>query len=109
MISYGYVDDIRYAASYIGCAGRSRSRRQIENDLMRKGISAEDIRQAWSQYVGEDSIAEEEAIRRLLEKKRFDRQNATYQECRKMVGFLYRRGFELDRIYRVIGQDGECY
>ena len=109
VISYGYVDDIRYAASYIGCAGRSRSRRQIENDLMRKGISAEDIRQAWSQYVGEDSIAEEEAIRRLLEKKRFDRQNATYQECRKMVGFLYRRGFELDRIYRVIRQDGECY
>ena len=72
--------------------------------------SAEDIRQAWAQCVEEDSIAEEEeAIRRLLEKKHFDRQNATYQECRKMVGFLYRRGFELDRIYRVIGQDGECY
>ena len=48
--------------------------------------------------------AEEELISRLLEKKHFDRQNATYEESRKMVSFLYRKGFSLDKIYRVLGQ-----
>ena len=105
VISYGYVDDIRYAGSYIRYAGQSRSRRQIENDLIRKGVSAEDIRQAYEQCAEEDGVtAEEELISRLLEKKHFDRQNATYEESRKMVSFLYRKGFSLDKIYRVLGQ-----
>lgn len=103
--SYGYVDDTRYARSYIEYAGQSKSKRQIENDLMRKGISKETIGQAYEQCLEENNItAEEELIRRLLEKKHFDRQNATYGECQKMVGFLYRRGFVLDEIYRVIGR-----
>lgn len=103
--SYGYVDDIRYARSYIECAGRSKSRRQIENELtMRKGISKENVRRAYAQCSEDDSVAdEEEVIHRLLEKKHFDRQNATDQECRRMAGFLYRRGFEPDKIYRAIG------
>ena len=110
VISYGYVDDLRYARSYIECAGQTKSRRQIENDLMRKGISREEIRQAYEQCSEEDSIAaEEELILKLLEKKHFDRQNATYEECRKMVGFLYRKGFVLDQIYKVIGRSEEQY
>ena len=105
MISYGYVDDVRYAVSYIETAGQSKSRRQIENDLLRKGISKEDLRQAYEQCQEEDSITEEEVlIQKVLEKKHFDRQNATHEECRKMVGFLYRKGFELDQIYRAVGQ-----
>lgn len=108
VISYGYVDDIRYARSYIEYAGRSKSGRQVENDLVRKGISAENIRKAYSQCSGEDSIvAEEDLICKLLEKKHFDRQNATYEECRKMAGFLYRKGFLPDKIYKVLGRCGE--
>ena len=66
--SYGYVDDIRYARSYIECAGRSKSRRQIENELtMRKGISKENVRRAYAQCSEDDSVAdEEEVIHRLL-------------------------------------------
>ncbi len=105
VVSYGYVDDVRYAQSYIQYASQSKSRRQIENDLMRKGISKENMEQAYAQCLEEDSLAaEEELIHNLLEKKHFDRQNATYEERRKMVGFLYRRGFEPDQIYKVIGQ-----
>lgn len=103
VISYGYVDDIRYARSYIEYAGQAKSRRQIENDLMRKGISKEKIRQVYEQCFEEDSVtAEEDLIQKLLEKKHFDRQNATYEECQKMVGFLYRKGFVLDQIYKII-------
>lgn len=102
--SYGYVDDLRYARSYMEYAGQSKSRRQIEQNLAQKGISAEDIRQACEECMEDDSFAEEEElIRRLLDKKHFDRQNATYKECQKLVGFLYRKGFGLDKIYRVVG------
>ncbi|MDE6219939.1 MAG: recombination regulator RecX [Lachnospiraceae bacterium] len=102
--SFGYVDDIRFAKSYIQYAGQSKSKRQIENTLLRKGISKENIRQAYAQCTEENCITEEEElIIKLLEKKHFDRQNATYEECQKMVGFLYRKGFVLDEIYRVVG------
>ena len=105
MLSFVFFYYFRYAVSYIRYAGQSRSRRQIENDLIRKGVSAEDIRQAYEQCAEEDGVtAEEELISRLLEKKHFDRQNATYEESRKMVSFLYRKGFSLDKIYRVLGQ-----
>lgn len=102
--SYGYVDDLRYAKSYIECAGKTKSRRQIENTLFGKGISKETIEQAYEQCFEEDSITEEEVlICRLLEKKHFDRENATYEECQKMIGFLYRKGFALDNIYKAVG------
>lgn len=103
--SFGYVDDIRYARAYIGYAGQTRSRRQIENDLLRKGIAKEQIQRAYAQCSEENCVTEEEElIRKLLEKKHFDRRNATYEECRKMVGFLYRKGFVLDKIYKAVGQ-----
>lgn len=106
VVSYGYIDDIRYAAAYIGYAGRTKGRRQIENDLLRKGVSKENIRRAYEQCMEEDMLtAEEELIHKLLEKKHFDRENATYEECCKMIGFLYRRGFESDKIYRAVGQN----
>jgi len=110
VISSGYIDDTRYARSYIEYAGQTKSRRQIENDLMRKGVSKETIQQAYTQCTEEDStIEEEELIRRLLEKKHFDKQNATYEECQRMVGFLYRKGFVIDKIYKVIGQTENTY
>lgn len=106
--SYGYVDDFRYAVSYINSASQSKSRKQIECSLMQKGIAKETIRQACEQCMEEDSIAQEEVlIRKLLEKKHFDRRTASYEECRKMVGFLYRRGFVLDQIYKAVGQNEE--
>lgn len=106
--SFGYVDDIRYARSYIGYAGQTKSRRQIEYALMRKGIEKDKIQQAYAQCSEEDGITEEEElIHKLLEKKHFDRQNATYEECKRMVGFLYRKGFVLDQIYNAVGQMDE--
>lgn len=106
--SYGYVDDFRYAVSYINSASHSKSRKQMECGLMRKGIAKETIRRACEQCLEEDCIAEEEVlIRKLLEKKHFDRRTASYEECRKMVGFLYRRGFVLDQIYKAVGQNEE--
>lgn len=106
--SYGYIDDVRYAKSYIEYAGQTKSRRQIENDLQRKGVAKEDIEQAYIQCRKEDGlINEEELITKLLEKKHFDKQNATYEQCQKMIGFLYRKGFMPDNIYKAVGRNEE--
>ena len=104
--SYGYVDDERYAHAYIESASRTKSRRQIENDLMRKGVDKQTISSAIARLMQEqDEDAEEELIRRYLVKKHYDRATASYEERRKMIAFLYRKGFLLDKIYKIVGEN----
>jgi len=106
--SFGYIDDFRYARTYIMSAGQTKSRRQIERNLLQKGISKEQICAAYAQCsVEEDTTQEQKLIEKLLEKKRFDSQNATYADRQKIAAFLYRKGFGLDDIYEVVGQNGE--
>lgn len=104
-MSYGYIDDMRYAVAYIRYAGASKSKKQIENDLMKKGVSKQDISNAYLQCGEEDVlVAEEELIEKFLLKKHFNNNSATFEERQKMIAFLYRKGFSLDRIYKAVGQ-----
>ena len=103
--SYGYIDDVRYAESYIEHAGGVKSRKQIENCLLQKGISKADIEKA-CEYATEENFMDENAvIERLLAKKHYDHRNATYEERQKIIGFLYRKGFSLENIYRAVEAD----
>ena len=103
--SYGYVDDIRYAKAYIHYAGKTKSRKQIEFDLMKKGISKDVITSAFDELNElEELESEEELIQALLVKKHYKNEEATVEELRKIIGFLYRKGFSLDKIYKVVGE-----
>ena len=103
--SYGYIDDARYANLYIEHTSNTKSRKQIENNLLGKGISKEIIEQIYEQYTKEeDFIEEEDVIKNLLIKKRYNSQNATYKERQKMIAFLYRRWFSLDQVYKAVGE-----
>ncbi len=102
--SFGYIDDFRYARTYIMSAGQTKSRRQIERNMLQKGISKEQICAAYAQCsVEEDTTQEQKLIEKLLEKKRFDSQNATYADRQKIAAFLYRKGFSMDDINHAIG------
>ena len=71
---------------------------------MQKGISKEQICAAYAQCsVEEDTTQEQKLIEKLLEKKRFDSQNATYADRQKIAAFLYRKGFSMDDINHAIG------
>ena len=71
--------------------------------LLRKGISKETINSAYEQCAQEEQLTdEEEIIKKLLEKKHYSSQDATYEESQKMIGFLYRKGFSLDKIYKAV-------
>lgn len=103
--SYGYIDDMQYATSYIRYAGAAKSRKQLENDLIKKGVSKQDIANAYLRCEEENILVEEdELIEKFLQKKHFNRNASTFEERQKMTAFLYRKGFSLDKIYKAIGQ-----
>lgn len=103
---YGYVDDARYARSYIEDHLETRSRNRIELDLFRKGIAKETIQDAFRD-MEKDGICQDEItmICRLLEKKNYAGKNATIQEKQRIYGFLSRRGFRHDAIARALSLD----
>lgn len=98
-----YIDDLRYAESFIVCSHEHKSRRRIENDLLQKGVSAETIAAAWRQWEDEGNVQdEEEQIKALLTKKHFDAETADRKELQKMYAFLARKGFDGDKIRRLL-------
>ncbi len=96
---YGYLDDARMAASHIRFYQDSRSRQRIKQDLMNKGISSDVIDRVLEE---EYSADEQELIARLLEKKHYDSESATYEDKGKMYRFLAGRGFSSDAIKRAL-------
>lgn len=101
--SFGYVDDLRYAEEFIRCSQETKSRRRIDCDLQRKGISPDTVKQAWENWQKQGNAQdEEEQIRRLLAKKHYDREHADRKEMQKIYAFLARRGFDLENIRKVL-------
>lgn len=101
--SFHYIDDLRYAVNFISATQHTRSRRRIDCDLQQRGISPELIRQAWEHWQEQGNAQdEEEQIRILLEKKHFDREHADTKEMQRIYGFLARRGFDSEKIRKVL-------
>ncbi|MBP5324489.1 MAG: RecX family transcriptional regulator [Pseudobutyrivibrio sp.] len=96
---YGYLDDYRMACSHIRFYMDSRSKRRIKQDLMNKGIKADVIERA---IEDEYTCDETEQIQRLLEKKGYDSDSATYEQKAKMYRFLAGRGYSSESISRVL-------
>ncbi|MBP3477676.1 MAG: regulatory protein RecX [Lachnospiraceae bacterium] len=101
--SYGYIDDERYARDFVEYQIQNKSRKCIEMDLMKKGISKEIVQKAFEslQELGVEQD-EMELIVKLLKKKKYSANTATMQEQQKMYGFLYRKGFHSDVISRAL-------
>lgn len=101
--SYGYINDERYARSYIKYHMQDRSRTRIEQDLYKKGIDKALIGRCFDKLQEEgQSIDEFVLIRKLLQKKKFRPEEASYEERQKMYAFLYRKGFRQDVISRAL-------
>lgn len=96
---YGYLDDARMAASHIRFYQDSRSKLRLKQDLIGKGISADVIDRVMEEEYTSD---ESDLIEKLLLKKNYDKENATYEERAKMYRFLAGRGFSSDSINRVL-------
>ena len=103
----GYLDDRRYARSYVRSHLQDRSRLRITRDLTERGISGTDIEEAFAEVGREEDIeeAQKEQVLRLLRKRGFDPDRATYEERQKTMAFLHRKGYPADLIRRAAEGD----
>ncbi len=101
--SFHYTDDLRYAKDYISCNEATRSRKRIEQDLMRKGISAELIELAWDAWQEQGGEQDEPAIiEKLLAKKQYHPETSDFKEQQKIYAFLMRKGFSGELIRKAM-------
>ena len=99
---FHYVDDARYADSYVRLKGAAKSRGKLLAELQNKGIDRELACRVLSEY--EDERDEQQMILDLMRKRNYDPQTASLQEQRRMYGYLMRRGFQSAEICRAMGR-----
>ena len=101
--SYHYVDDLQYAKDYIIYYSDYRSRARIEMDLLKKGVEKSTIEYAYSEVNENREIVDETVlIEALLVKKHYDKETADYVTKQKMIAYLYRKGFQIDKIHQIL-------
>lgn len=89
-----YLDDARYARSFIEAHRGDRSRLRIRIDLEDRGVPSDIISEALREELEENGDAAEiRQIRKLMEKRKFDPENADWDEKRKMHAYLFRKGY----------------
>ena len=100
---FHYTDDLRYAVGFIEGHSNSRSRRRIEQDLLRRGIDRRTLEKAWLQWEEQGGDQDEQKmIQALLVKKGFEPDKANLKERQRMYGFLMRKGFSGEQVRRAV-------
>ena len=97
--SYHYIDDLRYAKTYVRYHQQKKSRQRLKMDLIQKGVAKHTIEQALEEEFASD---EREKIKALLEKKHYDSVRADAKEQQRMYQFLLRRGYKSSDILGVM-------
>lgn len=98
--SFGYVGDRAYAKRFVESKRRNKSQRELMMLLQQKGIQSEYISEALEDSYSESD--EKDTIRKLVEKKHFQIEEATVEEKKKMFDYLLRKGFRYEDIRQVI-------
>lgn len=94
-----YLDDFRYAESYVRCRKEKKSKSQLKLELMKKGVPTAAIEAAFEE---EELPKEEELIRLFLKKKDLEPEKLSFKEKQKLYGTLLRKGFSSSNISRVL-------
>ncbi len=101
--SYHYVDDDNYAFQYISYHISGKSMKRVETDLLKKGIEKSVIQEAFMRLQSEGVTSDEVSlIRGLLKKKHYDPNTATKKEKAQIFSYLYRKGFLIENINKII-------
>ena len=100
LMSYGYIDDERYAKSYICSQMRAKGRRRIAMELSGKGVDAGMTRELFAELAPDEG----ETIYDLLEKRYGNLDFDDESQMRRMYSFFARRGFRYEDIRRAVSQ-----
>jgi len=99
--SYHYLDDSRVAENFIRSRKSYKSKRELQYMLKQKGIAEEQISTAMEEHYS----GEEEAIMKYLRKFHAEEEmlsEMSYEEKQKIAVKLYRKGFEQDKIRKML-------
>lgn len=113
-----YIEDTPYAQGYALSLLPKCSKRELYQKMLQKGFEKElidtAIKEAEKEYLSENENGEEEtaspelsAIRTYLRKKGYRPEETTEEKKKKMMMSLYRRGFSLSDVRKVIGETEE--
>lgn len=97
--SYNYLNDRRYAYTYVRSYCNLRSRNRIMQDLYRKGIDKSIIEEALQQ---EYTAREDELIKMYIDKRGYNADNASVKDKSRMYRFLVSKGFRMEEIQHYI-------
>lgn len=100
--SYGYIDDERYARTYIAYRMNTKSRQKIIQELVAKGVDKETALAAWEEEAALNMPDEREILYRTVEKKYAPDTELDEKEMRRLQGYLIRRGFSFSDIKSVL-------
>lgn len=96
--SFHYLDDYRYAVHFVELHYEQRSRQRMRQDLYQRHVPEEYIDLALESICENDDVALQEALRKITKGKT----EYSYEEKQKIAGKLYRKGFRLGDIKRVL-------
>ena len=100
--SYGYIDDSRYARTYLAYRMETKSRQKLIQELIQKGVDRQTGVEAWEEEAALNQPDEREILKRTIEKK-YDRDTQLDEkEMRRLQGYLARRGFQFQDISGVL-------
>ena len=106
--SYHYVDDLQFAKDYIVNQAGKKSKRVLEQDLIARGVSRDEIEAAFAEAAEKGDGPDELALARMwLAKKRYDPAQADFAEKRKVAAFLSRKGICAETIRKAMELAGE--
>ena len=96
--SFHYLDDYRYAVHFVELHYEQRSRQRMRQDLYQRLVPEEYIDLALESICENDDVALQEALRKITKGET----EYSYEEKQKIAGKLYRKGFRLGDIKRVL-------
>lgn len=99
--SFGYINDMEYARSFIDGRKDRKSKKELYAALLQKGVPAEIVEQVFEEadYGEKDS---RQAIEALMRKKSYNPETADVKEKQKMMGYLMRKGFSYQDVRNVL-------
>ena len=93
-----YLDDKRYALSFLRSYSGKKGLRLMETELSYKNIPKEIIKDAVDEYLEDEGYSEDDAIKRILDKKYKDADMSDPKIKSKVVAYLVRKGFPIDKV-----------
>ncbi len=102
LLEKAYLDDVKFTTWWVEnrFAKKGVSRRRLEQDLRRKGVADNIIKQALSESTRDDQAE----FQKMLRKKR-----ARYNDDQKLIAYLVRQGFNYDDVRQAVADDSESF